>query len=126
MSTDTSATTEPGSYFISNYPPFSVWDSTHVPSLETALEQPPASSVPLGLYIHIPFCRKRCKFCYFRVYTNQNAKAIEQYVQSLIREIGNCCLSTSEAARRLTSVPGSCGHCVTACRPMSPGTRRGK
>ena len=29
--------------------------------------------VPLGLYLHIPFCRKRCKFCYFRVYTDKNA-----------------------------------------------------
>ena len=47
----------------------------------------PNRDVPLGLYLHIPFCRKRCKFCYFRVYTNQNASAIEQYVESLGREI---------------------------------------
>jgi oxygen-independent coproporphyrinogen-3 oxidase len=40
----------------------------------------------MGLYIHIPFCRKRCKFCYFRVYTNQNAQAIENYVQALSHE----------------------------------------
>ena len=87
MTTDTSSTTELGSYFISNYPPFSLWDQSHVPKLERALNAPPAEQNPLGLYIHIPFCRKRCKFCYFRVYTNQNAKAIEEYVQSLIREI---------------------------------------
>ncbi|MCH2200909.1 MAG: coproporphyrinogen III oxidase family protein [Fuerstiella sp.] len=87
MTTDTSSTTELGSYFISNYPPFSLWDQTHIPKLEQALNSPPESDCPLGLYIHIPFCRKRCKFCYFRVYTNQNAKAIEDYVQSLIREI---------------------------------------
>ena len=43
--------------------------------------------MPLGLYLHIPFCRKRCKFCYFRVYTNQNAKAIQRYVDCLAREI---------------------------------------
>ena len=30
--------------------------------------------MPLGLYLHIPFCRKRCKFCYFRVYTDKNAQ----------------------------------------------------
>ena len=40
----------------------------------------------MGLYIHIPFCRKRCRFCYFRVYTNQNAQAIENYVQALEKE----------------------------------------
>ena len=88
MTTDTSATTEPGSYFISNYPPFSLWNNENVPDAVNALEQvPPHPETPMGLYIHIPFCRKRCKFCYFRVYTNQNAKAIEEYVQSLIREV---------------------------------------
>ena len=27
----------------------------------------------LGVYLHIPFCRKRCHFCYFRVYTDKNS-----------------------------------------------------
>ncbi|WP_166824779.1 coproporphyrinogen-III oxidase family protein [Thalassoroseus pseudoceratinae] len=86
MTTDTSATTEVGSYFISNYPPFSQWKNDYVPSALEALNQEPDASIPLGLYMHIPFCRKRCKFCYFRVYTQQNAKTIEKYVQSLERE----------------------------------------
>jgi oxygen-independent coproporphyrinogen-3 oxidase len=42
--------------------------------------------VPLGLYLHIPFCRKRCHFCYFRVYTNKNAQQVEQYLDLLARE----------------------------------------
>jgi oxygen-independent coproporphyrinogen-3 oxidase len=42
---------------------------------------------PLGLYLHIPFCRKRCKFCYFKVFTNVNAEAIERYVSALCQEI---------------------------------------
>jgi oxygen-independent coproporphyrinogen-3 oxidase len=88
-STETSTTTEVGSYFISNYPPFSQWKSDFVPLAISALETDPAqtANTPLGLYIHIPFCRKRCKFCYFRVYTNQNAKAIEDYVKALIQEL---------------------------------------
>ena len=87
--TEVSATTEVGSYFISNYPPFSQWKSELVPSAIQALDADPeqTSNSPLGLYIHIPFCRKRCKFCYFRVYTNQNAKAIEDYVKALIQEL---------------------------------------
>ncbi|MEQ9411323.1 MAG: coproporphyrinogen-III oxidase family protein [Fuerstiella sp.] len=87
--TDVSTTTEVGSYFISNYPPFSLWNGDHVPRVYEAFELPKSATeqTTLGLYIHIPFCRKRCKFCYFRVYTNQNAKAIEEYVQALIREI---------------------------------------
>lgn len=87
--TDTQTSTEVGSYFISNYPPFSQWTTDQVPALFEALERPASQTrtTPLGLYIHIPFCRKRCKFCYFRVYTNQNAKAVEEYVQALIREL---------------------------------------
>ncbi len=87
--TEVSATTEVGSYFISNYPPFSQWQSDFVPAAMDALNADPAqtANTPLGLYIHIPFCRKRCKFCYFRVYTNQNAKAIEDYVKALILEL---------------------------------------
>ncbi len=87
MTTDTSSTTEVGSYFISNYPPFSLWTRENVPEIYKAMAAAPDPTVPLGLYIHIPFCRKRCKFCYFRVYTNQNARAIEQYVECLAREI---------------------------------------
>lgn len=87
--TDVSKTTEVGSYFISNYPPFSLWNDNNVPDVFEAFERPlqQTKDTTLGLYIHIPFCRKRCKFCYFRVYTNQNAKAIEEYVQALIKEI---------------------------------------
>ncbi len=79
--------TEVGSYFVSNYPPFSQWRTDLVGEIQSAFTSEPNRDVPLGLYLHIPFCRKRCKFCYFRVYTNQNASAIEQYVESLGREI---------------------------------------
>src|SRR5262245_40095454 len=86
MATDTTATTEVGSYFVSNYPPYSLWSREKVGEIIEALDRKPNADVPLGLYIHIPFCRKRCKFCYFRVYTNQNAQAIENYVQALSHE----------------------------------------
>lgn len=84
---ETAVQTEVGSYFISNYPPFSLWNRESVPLALEALASEPDASVPLGLYLHIPFCRKRCKFCYFRVYTNQNAKAIQEYVESLAAEV---------------------------------------
>jgi oxygen-independent coproporphyrinogen-3 oxidase len=84
-----SALAEPevGSYFVANYPPFSVWTADAVArDARPALEAPPAPGVPLGLYLHIPFCRKRCHFCYFRVYTNKNAQQVEQYLDLLARE----------------------------------------
>jgi oxygen-independent coproporphyrinogen-3 oxidase len=79
--------TEVGSYFISNYPPFSQWSPEALPEIEAALHSPPKTSTPLGLYLHIPFCRKRCKFCYFRVYTDKNAHDVEYYVSALSKEI---------------------------------------
>ena len=75
-----------GSYFVSNYPPFSQWTPEHVPDALAALEQPPRTGEPLGLYLHIPFCRKRCTFCYFKVYTDKNASQIELYLDALIKE----------------------------------------
>ena len=78
--------TEVGSYFISNYPPFSQWSADQVPVVQQALQSPPRD-VPLGLYLHIPFCRKRCKFCYFKVFTDKNAENVERYLAALSREI---------------------------------------
>ena len=85
MSTETK--TEVGSYFVSNYPPFSQWKKERVQEIRDAFARPPAHDVPLGLYLHIPFCRKRCKFCYFRVYTQQNADMVKNYVDALDREV---------------------------------------
>ncbi len=78
--------TEVGSYFISNYPPFSQWQVESIPVLEAAMQAPPAD-VPLGLYLHIPFCRKRCKFCYYKVITGKQSGQIEEYLSALSKEI---------------------------------------
>lgn len=85
MTTET-VKTEVGSYFISNYPPFSQWKREYVDEARQAMSSPPRP-VPLGLYLHIPFCRKRCKFCYFKVFTDNTAVEIETYVSALAREI---------------------------------------
>src|ERR1700712_5355281 len=79
--------TEVGSYFVANYPPFSVWTPEHKPDILAALDRTAKPNTPLGLYLHIPFCRKRCKFCYFRVYTDKNADEVETYLSALSKEI---------------------------------------
>ena len=79
--------TEVGSYFVATYPPFSVWTNAAVErDAKQALQSPPVSGVPLGLYLHIPFCRKRCHFCYFRVYTDKNAREVADYLDVLAHE----------------------------------------
>jgi len=79
--------TEVGSYFVATYPPFSAWSTGAVAADgRPALETPPDPGVPLGLYLHIPFCRKRCHFCYFRVYTDKNAQEVGDYLDVLAHE----------------------------------------
>jgi len=78
--------TEVGNYFVSNYPAFSQWKPEYIDAAVDALNQPPRTKDALGLYFHIPFCRKRCKFCYFKVYTDKNASQIEVYLDALIKE----------------------------------------
>src|SRR6185369_672760 len=66
---------------------FSVWSPEHKAAAVDAFNSPPKHNSRLGLYLHIPFCRKRCKFCYFRVYTDKNADEVETYLSALSREI---------------------------------------
>jgi oxygen-independent coproporphyrinogen-3 oxidase len=76
-----------GNYFISNYPPFSFWKPANVEELRAAMERPPADPEnPLGIYVHIPFCRKRCHFCYFKVYTDKDSAAIRGYIEAVLAE----------------------------------------
>jgi oxygen-independent coproporphyrinogen-3 oxidase len=78
--------TEVGSYFVANYPPFSVWTADAVERDALPALSSPAAPVPLGLYLHVPFCRKRCHFCYFRDYTDKNAQEVEEYLDVMARE----------------------------------------
>jgi oxygen-independent coproporphyrinogen-3 oxidase len=76
-----------GNYFISNYPPYSFWTQDHVSEAHAALERPSVPGTALGVYLHIPFCRKRCHFCYFKVYTEKDAGEIERYLDAAIQEL---------------------------------------
>ncbi|HET7112239.1 MAG TPA: coproporphyrinogen-III oxidase family protein [Pyrinomonadaceae bacterium] len=86
MTVEVPTRTEVGNYFVSNYPPFSQWKPELVSEAIAALNRPARVDDPLGLYIHIPFCRKRCFFCYFKVYTDKNASEIDVYLNALIKE----------------------------------------
>ena len=76
-----------GNYFIANYPPFSFWAPEGVHEAFAALDRPPKRGTRLGMYLHVPFCRKRCHFCYFRVYTDKNSAEIRSYLNALVKEL---------------------------------------
>lgn len=46
------------------------------------------TSEPLGLYIHLPFCRRRCTYCAFAISTRQSEE--DRYHAALLREIEGC------------------------------------
>jgi len=100
---DGGETTEPGGYFVANYPPFSRWTAEALPDVLAAFDAP-ATDAPLGLYLHVPFCRKRCKFCYFRVYTDVAAGDVERYSQALAREAALVATRPAVAGRTLRYV----------------------
>jgi oxygen-independent coproporphyrinogen-3 oxidase len=76
-----------GNYFVTNYPPYAFWKPDHVPELEAALERSPRPDASLGVYAHIPFCRKRCHFCYFKVYTDKDSAQVRAYLDAVLREL---------------------------------------
>ncbi len=99
MTTEPQATSDPaageargeqttvGNYFVSNYPPYAFWDPARVGEAHAAIARPPRPGNPLGVYLHIPFCRKRCHFCYFRVYTDKKNDEIQGYLDSALAEL---------------------------------------
>lgn len=79
--------TKAGNYFVSNYPPFSFWNDEDVPCVSSLINSPSAGNAPLGVYYHVPFCRKRCHFCYFKVYTDKNSNDIRRYLSATMEEL---------------------------------------
>jgi oxygen-independent coproporphyrinogen-3 oxidase len=58
---------------------------------------------PLGLYLHIPFCRQRCDFCAFYLEIHREGRA-EAFIRSLIQEIRLSAQEYVAAGRPIQSV----------------------
>ena len=92
--------TRAGNYFFSNYPAYSFWDPEQLPEVQRVLASTPAPGTPLILYLHIPFCRQRCEFCFFKVYTGKSSSEVRLYLDALLAEL--------EAAARTPYLQGRC------------------
>lgn len=88
--------------------------------------------LPLGLYLHIPFCRSRCSYCDFNTWVGME-DLYDSYVQALCREIGSAGqlshlpVSSSSARPRAATIffgggtpsilrPAQLGEAIRACR----------
>ena len=65
--------------FIASYPPF---ETLHAEHINAAFDKR-----RFGIYVHLPYCRKRCTFCFYKVYTNRNAKPMDRYLEAVFKEI---------------------------------------
>ena len=45
------------------------------------------NKTPLGIYIHIPFCRSKCQYCDFYSLTNKEDTLLDDYLEAVIRHI---------------------------------------
>lgn len=97
---ETREDTKAGNYFIANYPPFSFWNEKDIPCVDSLLNSPSPGQAPLGLYYHVPFCRRRCHFCYFRVYTDKNSSDVRRYLDATIKELKKYSKSSYLAGRK--------------------------
>ena len=57
----------------------------------------------LGIYIHIPFCKKKCYYCDFISYSNKT-KLMDKYVESICFEIENWKKSANVNQYNLTTI----------------------
>ena len=47
-------------------------------------------NIPLSLYIHLPWCIKKCPYCDFNSHELQKSVPEEQYIDALIADLKNC------------------------------------
>ena len=49
------------------------------------------NKIPLGIYVHVPFCRSKCQYCDFYSVTTKDSRLMESFLQAIcshIREAG--------------------------------------
>lgn len=80
------AESDTGNYFVAAYPPFSVWEPQQNKAFLNMLEEP-AHAEPLGIYVHLPFCQKKCDYCYYLSYAGQSLGTVNSYLETLVGEM---------------------------------------
>lgn len=52
-----------------------------------AVQSVASPAPPSGLYVHVPFCVKRCDYCYYLSYADKSAVQHREYVDALLAEL---------------------------------------
>jgi oxygen-independent coproporphyrinogen-3 oxidase len=95
---------ELGKYFICAYPPFSLWSPDGVNAAREALAAPRLTDELLGLYIHFPFCVRRCDYCYYKSFADSTHDDRDRYLDYLERELALYSRQPAVAGRKVSFV----------------------
>ncbi|MGD2084784.1 MAG: coproporphyrinogen-III oxidase family protein [Candidatus Aminicenantes bacterium] len=66
-------------HFINQYPPFNLANAREAKEMHQKED--------LLIYVHIPFCPKKCGYCYYKSVDHHTTGLIDQYLDSLKKEI---------------------------------------
>ena len=48
------------------------------------------NKTPLGIYVHVPFCRSKCQYCDFYSLTTKDDRLMENYLNAILTHIREC------------------------------------
>lgn len=65
--------------FINQYPPFNLINTKDVKNIFSKEE--------IHLYTHLPFCKKKCEYCYFKSFDEFSSDLVDEYLKTLKKEI---------------------------------------
>ena len=71
------------------YPPMDLYTPLSLATVQDAWRSlvESSASAPLGVYIHLPFCARKCSFCYCDTLISGQAQRHEAYVDAVLREL---------------------------------------
>lgn len=102
----------PGPRYTS-YPTVPQWTEAHdAQAHERALADAASSTAPLALYVHIPFCAKRCLFCGCNTYITRDPNHPPVFIETLLDEAKRVAerLGTRRSLRQLHLGGGTPTH----------------
>ena len=80
------------------------------------------SGKPLGIYVHIPFCKSKCEYCdFYSLGGSRDRRTTDQYLQALadhIRETGRLAPDYKATGSKSHGkwIPGLQKYMQTSCR----------